>query len=85
MKRVTKSNHERSEQANLTTTTMFVIKKAFSHHYIVLGEGGEHHWGERKLAQRFETIDEAKTEITWILQHESLVGDLEIVKWESKR
>lgn len=64
---------------------MFTIKAPFSHHYIVLGESGEHHWGARKLAQRFETIDEAETEITWILQHESLVGDMEIVKLDSNR
>lgn len=64
---------------------MFIIKTPFSHHYIVLGESGEHHWGARKLAQRFETIDEAETEITWILQHESLVGNMEIVKLDSNR
>ena len=64
---------------------MFIIKTPFSHHYIVINKDGKHRWGERKLAQRFETIEEAETEIIWILQHESLIGDMEIVKLDSQR
>lgn len=64
---------------------MFIIKTPFSDHYIVINEDQKHHWGERKLAQRFETIEEAETEIFWILQHGSLIGDMEIVKWDSQR